>query len=226
MTPAPPDTAPPLRRDGDAIGQITAILAAAGEPEPLDKLLPLVYSDLRRLARAQRRQMEPGETLSTTALVNEAYLKLRRADHPGLADRTHFFSLVARAMRQILIDHARSRLAEQRRMREIARELHDRPQEDAKDLARLLEIDSALDELEHINARLAQVVMYRYFAGYSAQETADLLDVTVRTVNRDWHKARTWLTLALEARLGIGGGDTVSDDAAEPAPERHDTERT
>lgn len=184
----------------DALGQITQILAAAGETEPLDKLLPLVYADLRRLARAQRRQMEPGETLSTTALVNEAYLKLRRADHPGVADRTHFFSLVARAMRQILIDHARSRLAEQRRMREVERELRDRPQENAADLARLLEIDSALDELEQVNPRLAQVVLYRYFAGYSPQETADLLDVNVRTVNRDWHKARTWLTLALEAR--------------------------
>ena len=210
---SPPDAAnaPPSTPPEDALGQITRILSDAGEPEPLDKLLPLVYSDLRRLARAQRRQMEPGETLSTTALVNEAYLKLRRADHPGLADRTHFFSLVARAMRQILIDHARSRLAEQRRMREVERELRDRPFEDASDLARLLEIDSALDELEQLHPRLAQVVLYRYFAGYSPQETADLLDVNVRTVNRDWHKARTWLTLALEARLGI-----VADGAATP----------
>ena len=195
MTQAPFD---PARHD--ALGQITQILAASGEPEPLDKLLPLVYSDLRRLARAQRRQMEPGETLSTTALVNEAYLKLRRAEHPGLADRIHFFSLVARAMRQILIDHARSRLAEQRRMREVERELRDRPHEDAAELARLLEIDSALDELEQVQPRLAQVVLYRYFAGHSPQETADLLEVNVRTVNRDWHKARAWLSLALEAK--------------------------
>lgn len=208
MTTPPAPTPPSARSEGDAIGQITAILAAAGEPEPLDRLLPLVYADLRRLARAQRRQMEPGETLSTTALVNEAYLKLRRADHPGLADRVHFFSLVARAMRQILIDHARSRLAEQRRMREVERELRDRPHEDAAELARLLEIDSALDELEQLNPRLAQVVLYRYFAGYSAQETADLLEVTVRTVNRDWHKARTWLTLALEARHDDAGTGT------------------
>jgi len=195
MNQTPPD---PSRHD--ALGQITQILAAAGEPEPLDKLLPLVYSDLRRLARAQRRQMEPSDTLSTTALVNEAYLKLRRAEYPGLADRIHFFSLVARAMRQILIDHARSHLAEQRRMREVARELHDRPHEDAAELARLLEIDSALDELEQLQPRLAQVVLYRYFAGHSPQETADLLEVTVRTVNRDWHKARAWLALALEAK--------------------------
>lgn len=182
---------------GDALGQITALLAAAGEANPLDRLMPYVHADLRRLARAQRRQMQPGETLSTTALVNEAYLKLRRVDYPGVANRAHFFSLVARAMRQILIDHARSRLAEARRMQEVERELRERPQEDAADLARLLELDSALDELESIQPRLAQVVIYRYFAGYTPTETAELLEVTERTVNRDWHKARAWLELAM-----------------------------
>lgn len=188
---APPDT-------DNAIDRITQILAAAGEANPLDVLMPMVHADLRRLARAQRRQMESGETLSTTALVNEAYLKLRRADYPGLEGRAHFFSLVARAMRQILIDHARSRLAEQRRMREVKHDMDARPFEDAEDLARLLEVDSALNELEREQPRLAQVVLYRYFAGYTPQETADLLDVHIRTVTRDWHKARAWLMLALE----------------------------
>lgn len=188
---APPDT-------DNAIDHITQILAAAGEANPLDVLMPMVHADLRRLARAQRRQMESGETLSTTALVNEAYLKLRRADYPGLEGRAHFFSLVARAMRQILIDHARSRLAEQRRMREVKHDMDARPFEDAEDLARLLEVDSALNELEREQPRLAQVVLYRYFAGYTPQETADLLDVHIRTVTRDWHKARAWLMLALE----------------------------
>lgn len=182
----------------NAIDRITQILAAAGEANPLDVLMPMVHADLRRLARAQRRQMESGETLSTTALVNEAYLKLRRADYPGLEGRAHFFSLVARAMRQILIDHARSRLAEQRRMREVKHDMDARPFEDAADLARLLEVDSALNELEREQPRLAQVVLYRYFAGYTPQETADLLDVHIRTVTRDWHKARAWLMLALE----------------------------
>lgn len=187
----PPDT-------DDALGRITQILAAAGDASPIDTLMPLVHADLRRLARAQRRQMESGETLSTTALVNEAYIKLRRADYPGLDGRAHFFSLVARAMRQILIDHARTRLAEQNRMREVKHDLDARPFEDAAELARLLEVDSALDELERDQPRLAQVVLYRYFAGYTPQETADLLDVHVRTVTRDWHKARAWLMLALE----------------------------
>ncbi len=182
----------------DALGQITRILAAAGEENPLDALMPLVHQDLRRLARAQRNRMQPGETLSTTALVNEAYLKLRRGNHPGLEGREHFLSLVARAMRQILIDHARSRLAEQRRMLEVKRELDERPFDDADDLVRLLEIDSALDELERHEPRLAKVVLYRYFAGHSPEETAELLGVHVRTVTRDWHKARAWLMLALQ----------------------------
>lgn len=196
-----------------ALGQITAILAAAGDPNPLDNLLPLVHADLRRLARAQRRQLEPGETLSTTALVNEAYLKLRRADYPGLANRAHFFSLVARAMRQILIDHARTRLAEARRMQHVQRELDEKPIEDARELARLLEVDSALDELEKVQPRLAQVVLYRYFAGYSATETAELLDVTERTINRDWQKARAFLSIALDQPMvedstgGAGGSE-------------------
>jgi|SRR5690606_29036291 len=184
---------------GDALGQITRILAEAGDANPLDTLMPLVQQDLRRLARAQRARMQPGETLSTTALVNEAYLKLRRGGARGLANREHFFSLVARAMRQILIDHARSRLAEQRRMDLIAIDFEDKPELDARELQRLLDVDSALTELEKHDPRLARVVLFRYFAGYSAEETAELVGVTERTVNRDWHKARAWLEMAMAA---------------------------
>lgn len=187
-----------LRVDADPLDQLAAILRAAGDQHPLDTLMPYVHADLRRLARAQRRRLPSGETLSTTALVNEAYLKLRRADYPGLVDRSHFLALVARAMRQVLIDHARSRLAERQRLDKIEIELEAKPQEDADDFARLVELDAALQELDQHAPRLAEVVLYRYFAGYSVQETADLLGVTVRTVNRDWHKAQAWLMLALE----------------------------
>lgn len=196
----------------DALGRITAILAAAGDSNPMDTLMPLVHQDLRRLARAQRARMEPGETLSTTALVNEAYLKLRRAKRTEVESREHFFSLVARAMRQILIDHARSRLAERRRIDVVAIDMEDKPELEAKELQRLLDIDSALTELEQHDERLAQVVLYRYFAGYSAQETAELIGVTERTVNRDWHKARAWLALALEPKTG-------GEDEGEPSPD-------
>jgi RNA polymerase sigma factor (TIGR02999 family) len=187
-----------LRADADPLDQLAAILRAAGDQHPLDTLMPYVHADLRRLARAQRRRLPSGETLSTTALVNEAYLKLRRADYPGLVDRSHFLALVARAMRQVLIDHARSRMAERQRLDKIEIELEAKPQEDADDFARLVELDAALQELDQHAPRLAEVVLYRYFAGYSVQETADLLGVTVRTVNRDWHKAQAWLMLALE----------------------------
>jgi RNA polymerase sigma factor (TIGR02999 family) len=192
-------TAPDLPPDGDPLDQLATILAAAGEANPLDKLMPYVHADLRRLARAQRRKMVTGDTLSTTALVNEAYLKLRRADYPGLVDKNHFMALTARAMRQILIDHARSRLSEGNRMIEVERELREKPFEDAEDFSRLVELDTALQELDKHSPRLANMVLYRYFAGYSVQETAELLGVTVRTVNRDWHKAQAWLLMALDA---------------------------
>ena len=203
----------------DPLGQITRILAAAGDRNPMDTLMPMVHADLRRLARAQRSRMNSGETLSTTALVNEAYLKLRRADATTLNNREHFFSLVARAMRQILIDHARSRLAERRRMDFVRIELEDRSELDAVDLQRLLEVDSAVTALEEVDPRLAQVVLYRYFAGYSAQETAALIGVTERTVNRDWHKARAWLNLALDpGGQGAAGEDPAgSDGTPDPA---------
>lgn len=189
--PLSPDTADPLDRLAD-------ILRAAGETHPLDVLMPHVHADLRRLARSQRRRLGGGETLSTTALVNEAYLKLRRADYPGLVDRTHFLALVARAMRQVLIDHARSRLAEKQRLAHIEIELESKSQDDADDYARLVELDAAVKELETQSPRLADVVLYRYFAGYSVQETAELLGVTVRTVNRDWHKAQAFLLMSLQ----------------------------
>jgi RNA polymerase sigma factor (TIGR02999 family) len=183
----------------DPLDQLATLLAAAGEANPLDKLMPYVHADLRRLARAQRRKMVTGDTLSTTALVNEAYLKLRRADYPGLVDKNHFMALTARAMRQILIDHARSRLSDANRMIEVERELREKPFDDAEDFSRLVELDTALQELAQHSPRLADMVLYRYFAGYSVQETAELLGVTVRTVNRDWHKAQAWLLMALDA---------------------------
>ena len=192
-------TAPAIPPEGDdPLDQLATLLAAAGETNPLDKLMPYVHADLRRLARAQRRKMVTGDTLSTTALVNEAYLKLRRADYPGLVDKNHFMALTARAMRQILIDHARSRLSEGNRMIEVERELREKPFDDAEDFSRLIELDTALKELAEHSPRLADMVLYRYFAGYSVQETAELLGVTVRTVNRDWHKAQAWLLMALD----------------------------
>lgn len=115
-------------------------------------------------------------------------------------------------MRQILIDHARSRLAERKRIDVVAMEMEDRPEIEAKELQRLLDIDSALSELEQHDERLAKVVLYRYFAGYSAEETAALCNVTERTINRDWQKARAWLAMSLDNRDRESGDDEADDE--------------
>lgn len=160
------------------------------ELEPaLARLWPEVYRDLRQLARAQRRRIAPMTTMSTTALVNELYLKFAQGSGIGVDSRRHFFALCAQAMRQILVDHARRRvLAPVRIDGEI--ELAE------IDGERLIEVDDALRRLEQVQPRQAQVVVCRWFAGYSEVETAEILGITDRTVRRDWDKARAWLGVA------------------------------
>ena len=185
----------------DALGQITAILSAAGEGNPLDTLLPLVHADLRRLARAQRRQMEPGETLSTTALVNEAYLKLRRADYPNLANRAHFFSRA----RDAADPDRPSRLSEQKRMVRRARIVTSRwtmPRSCAID-----RFDSALDELE--GGCLAQVVLYHYFASYYPPKRPSCwMPPSVRSIATGTRRA--FLTGTGAARYACSSGGDAS----------------
>ncbi|HET8898136.1 MAG TPA: ECF-type sigma factor [Rhodanobacteraceae bacterium] len=166
----------------------------------LDRLLPLLSDDLRRLARQQRRRGNSGETLRTTALINEAYLKLRASHRLVSVDRQHFLHTAALAMRHILIDHARSRLAAQRREQDAAVDDAQAPAALYRQAQRVIDIDAALSELEASNPRWAQIVNYRYFAGYSEREVAELLGVSERTVRRDWHQARAWLALALDGR--------------------------
>ncbi|HET6632952.1 MAG TPA: ECF-type sigma factor [Rhodanobacteraceae bacterium] len=168
----------------------------AGDREALDRLLPLVLDDLRRLARAQRRRLGSGETLRTTALIHEAYLKLRRHEGGGASTRRHFLHTAALAMRQILIDHARSRMAARAR-HERAAELAEPPEALYRQAQDVLDIDIALRDLEPLNPRLVEVVNCRYFAGYSERETGELLGVSERTVRRDWLKARAWLANTL-----------------------------
>lgn len=196
-TPAPPE-----------LGPITRVLRglAFDRGEALDALVPMVHQDLRRIARAQRARIRGGETLCTTALVNEAYLKLLRSGELRAENRRHFFALASVAMRQILVDQARARRAEKREHVDAGRigEDYD-PPADAGQAELVLELDDALNRLERLNPRLAQVVNCRYFGGYSEQETAEILGVTDRTVRRDWVKARAWLALAL--RPGEAGCD-------------------
>ena len=179
--------------------------AATPLQQTAEALLPLLYADLRRLARRARWQVSAGETLQTTALVHEAYLKLR--SNAGFADRAHFLRAAAIAMRHILVNLAREATADKRGGGAPRVSLDDAPEMPAAAAGPLLEVDQALDRLRAISTRLADVVECRFFAGYSDEETAAALDVSDRTVRRDWLKARAWL------RRELGEGLPLADDA-------------
>ena len=179
----------------------TALLDAArgGGRDAFDALLPRVYAELRQLAHARLRRHRPGDTLNTTALVHEAYLRLADGETPGWRDRSHFFALAARAMRFVLVDVARERSAQKR-----GGGAADLPLTDALHLAgpdadahNLLTLDAALDRLAARSARLAEVVEMRFFAGMEHAEIAQATGRSVPTVKRDWRRARAWLHAAM-----------------------------
>jgi RNA polymerase sigma factor (TIGR02999 family) len=162
-----------------------------GRREALNDLFPLVYEELRAIAR---RRIPAGEqTLGTTALVHEAYLKLFDHTRLTLNDRKHFYALAARAMRQILIDHARRRGAAKRGGNLRRLDLDDATIAVDDRAAELLALDDALQRLSKLDERMGQVVELRFFGGLSVDETADVLGVDSRTVKRDWRKARAVL---------------------------------
>ena len=166
--------------------------ACQGSPDAMDRLFPLVYGELRRIAHRQLQGERPGHTLGTTGLVHETYLKLVDQTRIQWRDRGHFFALAARAMRQILVDYARRYRAQRRGggLRRVS--LTDGPAvEEQAEL--LLAVHEALDRLAAMNERLSKVVECRYFGGLTEEETAVALGVTARTVERDWVKAKGWL---------------------------------
>jgi len=172
--------------------------ARRGNAEAVDSLYHEVYDELRRLARVQLRRISGG-TLSTTALVHEAYLKLFDEARVGLKDRNHFFALSARVMRQILVDHFRRGRAAKRGGAVAPLELRDGevPVDARSDV--LLALDEALSRLADLNKRLSQVVEYKFFGGMTQEQIADVLGLSERTVRSDWLKAKAWLARALEA---------------------------
>jgi len=178
-----------------AQGQVTQLLAALrdGDSSALDRLFPLVYEELRRAARAQLAREKPGHTLQPTALVHEAFLKLVGRSAGDIQDRTHFVALAARAMRQILVDHARRRRAAKRGAGEAPLTLTNSDVGFELPIDELISLDDALDKLAALNPRLRQVAELRFFGGLSEEEIAKHLDVTTRTVQRDWAKARAFL---------------------------------
>ena len=180
---------------GESQGRVTELLAdiRAGESGAGDELLPLVYDELRKLARARMAREMPGHTLQPTALVHEAYLRLIGPGDIEWDNRGHFFAAAAEAMRRILIDSAR-RKSRQRHGGELRRtSLRDDSIGEILDAEQLIELDRALTELEAMDAAMAEVVKLRYFAGLTIDETAAALDVSPRSVNRLWTQARAWL---------------------------------
>jgi RNA polymerase sigma factor (TIGR02999 family) len=178
---------------------ITGLLLAhrGGRSDALDQLVPLVYDDLRRVARAQLRRHRPGDSLNTTGLVHEAYVRLVDQSRASYRDRGHFFAVCAIAMRQILVDYARRRGRQKRGGDQLMVPLDEAADPAAGEAARLLDIDAALQKLEQHNPRLARVVECRFFAGLTEEETAEALDSSVRTAQREWFKARAWLRAEL-----------------------------
>jgi len=180
-------------------GEVTELLVAlrGGEASAMDDLLPLVYGELRRMAHGQLRRRRPGQTLNTTALVNEAYLRLVDQTRAQWQDHNHFFAVASLAMRQILVDYARRRTAQKRGGKDDPVLLDEGLVGVSARAEEILAIDQALGALAKLNEKLVKVVELRFFGGLTVEETAKVMDVSERTVKRDWRKARAFLFDAL-----------------------------
>jgi RNA polymerase sigma factor (TIGR02999 family) len=190
MTEVPPKSPP----------EITQLLAAWGDGDAtaLDRLMPVVYGELRRIAAHFMRGQKPGHTLQTSALVNEAFLRLVDSSRVNWQGRTHFFAISAQLMRRILVDAARRKNSQKRggdRVRITLDEKVDAPATTEMDLVNL---DEALLRLAELNPRHSRIVELRYFGGLTEEQVAETLNISTRTVRRDWSVARAWLYRELQ----------------------------
>jgi RNA polymerase sigma factor (TIGR02999 family) len=175
--------------------QMTRLLVAwsDGDKSALDKLMPVVHDELRRMAHRYMNRERKGHTLQTTALVNEVYLKLIDQRHVSWQNRAHFFAVAAKLMRRILVDYARSRQYAKREGEQHKVELEEAVQVSRERSAELIAVDDALMSLEMIDARKAKVVELRFFGGLTFEETAEEAQTSHATIERDWTTARAWL---------------------------------
>ena len=164
-----------------------------GDQAALDRLMPLVYAKLRRMARRHMNQQRPGHTLQTTALIHEAYMRLAGDSGKQWENRTHFFGVAAKAMRCVLVDHARSRRSGKRGGAVRPVTLDEGIHTSGERMAGLIALDDALTDLAKLHPRQCQVIELRFFAGLSVEETAAILKVSPDTVMRDWRAAKAWL---------------------------------
>jgi RNA polymerase sigma factor (TIGR02999 family) len=172
-----------------------------GDKGALDQLMPLVYAELRRMARRYMLQQPSGHTLQTTALIHEAYLRLVGHSEKRWESRAHFFGVAAQAMRHILVDYARARHASKRGGEARVVSLDEAAIVSEERAAELVSLDDALKELGRLSPRQSHVVELRYFGGLSVTETAEVLKVSSDTVTRDWNHAKAWLHRELNCRL-------------------------
>jgi len=164
-----------------------------GNKEASEKLVPLVYDELKRLAKSYMRQERPDHTLQATALVNEAYLRLVKQHAVNWQGRSHFFGIAAQLMRRILIDHARGHLRKKRGGDKQVLPLDEALVFSPEHSEELVKLDEALQRLSKLDARQSQIVELRFFGGLSVDETAQFLGISPKTVKRDWSVAKAWL---------------------------------
>jgi RNA polymerase sigma factor (TIGR02999 family) len=183
---------------------ITALLSelTQGNREAAEKLIPLIYDELKRLARGYMRRERADHTLQTTALVHEAYLKLIRQKVANWQSRAHFFGIAAQLMRRILVDYARGHLREKRGGAKIVLPLDEALVFSPEHSEELVKLDEALERLSKLDARQGRIVELRFFGGLSVEETSQLLDVSPKTVKRDWAVAKAWLHGELRSPYG------------------------
>jgi RNA polymerase sigma factor (TIGR02999 family) len=186
-------------------GDVTRLLSELkNSPDLMDHILPLIYDDLRQVARCQQARLGASPTLQTTELVHEAFIKLRQASDQPIHNRLHLKRLSYLAIRQLIVDHARGKLAVKRGAGQAVQTLEDHliPGEGSGEEEAVLMVNDALERLEQSNPELAEVVIARFFGGYTAEEIGEMLDISVRTVQRYWERARAWLLMDMQDQQG------------------------
>ena len=176
-----------------------------GDQSALEKLMPLIHGELRKLAHHYMSRERAGHTLQTSALVNEVYIRLVDEQSVRWENRAHFFGIASRAMRQILVEYARGRAAQKRGGDALRVELSEAAHLSNETATELVALDEALDELAEFDERLSRVVELRFFGGLSVEETADVLGIHANTVVRDWRIAKAWLRRSLGKEANDGG---------------------
>lgn len=185
--------------------EVTQLLIewSRGDQGALERLMPLVYAELHRIASRYMAAQPSNHTLQTTALIHEAYLRLARDSDKHWENRAHFFRVAAKSMRQVLVDHARGQLAVKRGGKQPELPLDEEITISGERLASMVALDDALADLSKLNPRQTEVVEMRYFGGFNVDETADALKVSPETVMRDWRAAKAWLHIQLSQRCGM-----------------------